>query len=182
LAQQHPQRKALKPRLIWLCDCAPTLRVIFGVNWCDNSMACKRSCEPRPNAALTPQGTNKFKRAFWLLGRHVIFWIACPYQRLAIRPAGPISDQFLKEHAMTTASLSLSVDYINQTGLKALQTNEIKLRNAIKTVADKPEGPNATDMLELQQQVQQWSMMIQVVSTLTKEVTDALKGVVQKSA
>jgi type III secretion protein F len=37
-------------------------------------------------------------------------------------------------------------------------------------------------MLELQQQVQQWSMMIQVVSTLTKEVTDALKGVVQKSA
>jgi type III secretion protein F len=35
---------------------------------------------------------------------------------------------------------------------------------------------------DLQQQVQQWSMMIQVVRTLFKEVTDALKGVVQKSA
>ena len=37
-------------------------------------------------------------------------------------------------------------------------------------------------MLNLQQQVQQWSMLIQVVSTLYKEVSDALKGVVQKSS
>jgi type III secretion protein F len=44
------------------------------------------------------------------------------------------------------------------------------------------DSPSTVDMLDLQQQVQQWSMMIQVVSTLYKEVTDALKGVVQKSA
>ena len=44
------------------------------------------------------------------------------------------------------------------------------------------DSPSTVDMLDLQQQVQQWSVRIQVVRTLYKEVTDALKGVVQKSA
>ena len=82
---------------------------------------------------------------------------------------------------MTVTSTSMSGDFINQVGLQALTTRESTLRTAIQTVQSK-ESPSTVDMLDLQQQVQQWSMMIQVVSTLYKEVTDALKGVVQKSA
>jgi type III secretion protein F len=37
-------------------------------------------------------------------------------------------------------------------------------------------------MLTMQQQVQQWSMLVSIVSTIYKEVSDSLKGVVQKSA
>ncbi len=80
-----------------------------------------------------------------------------------------------------TTSVSLSSDYINQLGINALNTRETNLRAAIEKVNAK-ESPSSVDMLDLQQQVQQWSMMIQIVSTLAKEVTDALKGVVQKSA
>lgn len=82
---------------------------------------------------------------------------------------------------MSTAGISISGDYINQIGITALNTRETKLRASIDAVGQK-ESPSTVDMLDLQQQVQQWSMMIQVVSTLAKEVTDALKGVVQKSS
>jgi len=82
---------------------------------------------------------------------------------------------------MSTVGLSISADYINQIGVTALSNRETKLRSAIDTIAQK-ESPSSADMLDLQQQVQQWSMMIQVVSTLAKEATDALKGVVQKSS
>jgi type III secretion protein F len=82
---------------------------------------------------------------------------------------------------MSTAGVSVSSDYISQIGITALNTRETKLRAAIDAVGQK-ESPSTVDMLDLQQQVQQWSMMIQVVSTLAKEVTDALKGVVQKSS
>jgi type III secretion protein F len=44
------------------------------------------------------------------------------------------------------------------------------------------DSSSTVERLDLQQQVQQWSMMIQLVRTLFKKVTDALKGVVQKSA
>ena len=37
-------------------------------------------------------------------------------------------------------------------------------------------------MLEVQQQLQQWTMMTQVQSTVVKELGDTLKGVVQKAA
>ena len=82
---------------------------------------------------------------------------------------------------MSVTSTSISGDFISQVGLQALTTRESTLRTAIQTVQSK-DSPSTVDMLDLQQQVQQWTTMIQVVSTLYKEVTDALKGVVQKSS
>jgi type III secretion protein F len=80
---------------------------------------------------------------------------------------------------MITNSSSISGEYINQVGLAALSTREAQLQTAISGVGS---SPTTVDMLNLQQQVQQWSMLIQGVSTLYKEVSDALKGVVQKSS
>jgi hypothetical protein len=36
-------------------------------------------------------------------------------------------------------------------------------------------------MLDLQQQVQQWSLLVSIITTLYKETTDSMKSVVQKS-
>jgi hypothetical protein len=37
------------------------------------------------------------------------------------------------------------------------------------------------DLLDLQSKVQQWTLITQLVSTITQEVGNAMKGIVQKS-
>ncbi|MFP3700179.1 EscF/YscF/HrpA family type III secretion system needle major subunit [Burkholderia sp. SIMBA_013] len=37
-------------------------------------------------------------------------------------------------------------------------------------------------MLKMQQQVQQWTMLIEIQSTITKQIADSLKGVIQKAS
>ncbi len=81
-----------------------------------------------------------------------------------------------------SSTSSISGQYINEVGISALGLREKDLQTSLQSATSKPEGPSTIDMLTLQQQVQQWSMLVQVVSTIYKEVTDALKGVVQKSA
>ncbi|AVO50549.1 type III secretion protein [Melaminivora suipulveris] len=44
------------------------------------------------------------------------------------------------------------------------------------------EQASTLDLLKLQQQIQQWTMFTQIQSTVTKEVADAMKGVIQKAA
>lgn len=84
---------------------------------------------------------------------------------------------------MTVSSTSsISGQYISEVGISALGLREKDLQASLVSVTQKAEGPSTIDMLTMQQQVQQWSMLVQVVSTIYKEVTDALKGVVQKSA
>lgn len=76
------------------------------------------------------------------------------------------------------SSSTLSFDYINSTVASAVQTKETALLDQIQNL-----GPNPTtaDLLTLQQGVQQWTMMTQIQSTLVKEVSDAMKGVIQKT-
>jgi type III secretion protein F len=38
------------------------------------------------------------------------------------------------------------------------------------------------DMLQMQQQIQQWTMLIEIQSTITKQIADSLKGVIQKAS
>jgi type III secretion protein F len=78
----------------------------------------------------------------------------------------------------TVASTTLSFDYINTTVASAVQTKETALLDQIQNL-----GPNPTtaDLLTLQQGVQQWTMMTQIQSTLVKEISDAMKGVIQKT-
>ena len=58
---------------------------------------------------------------------------------------------------------------------------ETGLRSRLEGLQNESNVSTAT-MLEVQQQLQQWTMMTQVQSTVVKELGDTLKGVVQKAA
>ena len=73
---------------------------------------------------------------------------------------------------------SISTSFVSELGFNTLSTRESALR---ETLLRAPAEPTTVDMLTMQQQVQQWSMLVQIVSTIDKEVSDSLKGVVQKS-
>ncbi|MEK0419026.1 MAG: hypothetical protein RI949_3032 [Pseudomonadota bacterium] len=79
---------------------------------------------------------------------------------------------------MIDASNALTFDYINNTVLSALQSREVQLRSAIEKSGN---NPSTVQLLDLQQQVQQWTMMAQIQGTLAKEISDAMKGVIQKA-
>ncbi|MEK7346558.1 MAG: EscF/YscF/HrpA family type III secretion system needle major subunit [Pseudomonadota bacterium] len=79
----------------------------------------------------------------------------------------------------TSSSGTLSLDYISNVGLNAVDAYE----TAIKAKFDQTRGTevSTTTMLELQSMTQKWSLMTQIQSTLIKEISDAMKGVVQKA-
>jgi type III secretion protein F len=77
-----------------------------------------------------------------------------------------------------SSNSTLSLDYINNIGMSALSTKEQALR---ATFGDTSQELSTVKMLELQSQVQQWSLLTSIQSTLAKEVSDAMKGVIQKS-
>ena len=80
---------------------------------------------------------------------------------------------------MINSASSISADFITQVGGQALNTREASLRAAIEQA--NTQQASTVDMQNLQQQVQQWSMLVQIISTVFKETTDAMKGVIQKS-
>lgn len=75
----------------------------------------------------------------------------------------------------------LSVDYVSQTMMTAVQSAEQTLRNTIQQqAASQTQTPS--DLLILQKQIQEWAMITQLQSTVVKELADAAKSVIQKSA
>ena len=75
----------------------------------------------------------------------------------------------------------LSVDFVSQTMLTAVQSAEQSLRATIQQqAASQTQTP--TDLLVLQKQIQEWAMITQLQSTVVKEIADAAKSVIQKSA
>ena len=58
---------------------------------------------------------------------------------------------------------------------------ESALRTRLEGLQSEDNVSTAT-MLAVQQQLQQWTMMTQVQSTVVKELGDTLKGVIQKAA
>lgn len=79
---------------------------------------------------------------------------------------------------IANTSNNLTFDYLNNSIGNVLQNKENDLRTLIGSL-----GPNPTsaDLLAMQQQVQQWTLITQIQSTVVKEVADALKGIVQKA-
>ena len=79
----------------------------------------------------------------------------------------------------TSGSGTLSLEYITNVGLNSVDAFE----NQIKAKFDQTRGTDVltTTMLELQSMTQKWSLLTQIQSTLIKEVSDAMKGVVQKA-
>jgi type III secretion protein F len=72
----------------------------------------------------------------------------------------------------------LTFDYINSSVATAVQSRETQLQTQISQLGTQP---STGDLLALQQQIQQWTMMTQIQSTLVKEISDAMKGVIQKA-
>lgn len=74
---------------------------------------------------------------------------------------------------------NLNFDYVNSTVATAVQNAEASLK--AKIAAIDTSNTSATDLLILQQEVSKWTIMTQIQSTLVKEVSDAMKGVIQKA-
>ena len=79
----------------------------------------------------------------------------------------------------TSNSGTLSLDYLTNIGLNSVGAYEAQ----IKAKFDQTAGTDVstTTMLEMQSMTQKWSLLTQILSTLVKEVSDAMKGVVQKA-
>lgn len=72
----------------------------------------------------------------------------------------------------------ITFDYINNSVATVVQSRETDLKAQISKLGA---NPSTTDLLNLQQQIQQWTMVTQIQSTLVKEISDAMKGVIQKA-
>jgi len=72
----------------------------------------------------------------------------------------------------------ITFDYINSSVAIVVQSRESDLKVQISKLGA---NPTTSDLLNLQQQIQQWTMVTQIQSTLVKEISDAMKGVIQKA-
>ena len=80
---------------------------------------------------------------------------------------------------MTTAvSSGINFDFINNSISKEVQSREADLKTQISALGA---NPTTSDLLNMQQQLQQWTMTTQIQSTLVKEISDAMKGIIQKA-
>lgn len=77
------------------------------------------------------------------------------------------------------ASSGINFSYLTQKIGGILETSEAALRAKIDGLGP---NPTQTELLGMQSDLQKWTMLIQLQSTITKELGDALKGVIQKSA
>ena len=75
----------------------------------------------------------------------------------------------------------LNFEVVNSSIYNAVQAREAKLRTRIEEIGQ-DENPGSLDLLMMQQEIQQWSMMIQIQSTIVKELSDSMKGIIQKAA
>ena len=77
----------------------------------------------------------------------------------------------------------ISFNQIAQTLGNITGTAENNLRGRIEALSQKPpEQVSQTDLLMMQADLQKWSMLIDLQSTVTKTLSDALKGIIQKSS
>ncbi len=83
---------------------------------------------------------------------------------------------------MIYAQESISMGFVNNTVLQAYQAREQDLRTSISTLQSKGSDVSNLDLIGLQQEVAQWTLFTQIQASLTKEITDAMKGVIQKAA
>ena len=75
----------------------------------------------------------------------------------------------------------INFELVNSSVYSAVQAREAKLRTRIEEIGAE-ENPGSLDLLMMQQEIQQWSMMIQIQSTVVKELSDTMKGIIQKAA
>lgn len=79
------------------------------------------------------------------------------------------------------SSGGMNLNYLNDTVYKGIQAHENKLRDTLSRIGNADGSVSQADMLKMQQEVQQWTMMVDVHSTIAKQISDLLKGIVQKA-
>lgn len=75
-------------------------------------------------------------------------------------------------------SSGMTFENINTTISNVTRAREAELKQTLGQLKE----PSTQDLLQMQQEVQQWSMFTQIQSTVVKEVAEAMKGVIQKAA
>jgi type III secretion protein F len=75
-------------------------------------------------------------------------------------------------------SSAVTLNFINNTVATALNQRETTLRDSITKVGNEP---SSVQLLDLQQQVQQWTLMVSIQSTMAKQVGDSMREVIQKA-
>jgi type III secretion protein F len=79
---------------------------------------------------------------------------------------------------MLDTSSAVTFSFINNTVATALNQRETTLRDSITKVGAEP---SSVQLLDLQQQVQQWTLMVSIQSTMAKQVGDSMREVIQKA-
>jgi type III secretion protein F len=77
--------------------------------------------------------------------------------------------------------MPVTFDSIGSTLNRISQSTEDSLQAKLEEIGNK-ENPSTQDLLEFQQLMQQWSVSVQMNSTMIKELGDALKGIIQKAS
>jgi type III secretion protein F len=82
-----------------------------------------------------------------------------------------------------TGSSGLNFNSVNNSIYDSIRTQESNLQSTLSSMGNNADGSvSQAEMLQMQQQIQQWTMMIDIQSTITKQIADSLKGVIQKSS
>ena len=82
-----------------------------------------------------------------------------------------------------TGSSGLNFNSVNSTIYDSIRSQESNLQTTLSNLRTNADGSvSQADMLKMQQQVQQWTMLIEIQSTITKQIADSLKGVIQKAS
>ena len=76
--------------------------------------------------------------------------------------------------------MSITFGSISSTVGQAVQTDEGGLQSELTKVSQESD-PTPDELMQIQVGIQQWTLMVQVESTVDKELGDALKGVIQKA-
>jgi type III secretion protein F len=73
----------------------------------------------------------------------------------------------------------VTFDFINSSVSSVVNSAETTLKNRVASLD--PASTSPTELLLLQQDVSKWTMMTQIQSTLVKELSDTMKGIIQKA-
>ncbi|SDG74934.1 EscF/YscF/HrpA family type III secretion system needle major subunit [Propionivibrio dicarboxylicus] len=74
---------------------------------------------------------------------------------------------------------NLNFDYVGTTVANVIGTAESALKAKISTLDSATASP--AELLLLQQDISKWAIMTEIQSTLVKTISDAMKGIIQKS-
>ena len=77
--------------------------------------------------------------------------------------------------------MPVSFDTINTFNTAVVAVNEASLGAKITAMNAKGDTVTTMDLLQLQSDMAKWTLTTNIQSTLTKELGDALKGIIQKA-